>query len=278
MIKLFKPSAILPMRSKGDQAMRLSRRQSLKTMLAAVAVQAGSSAVLAAEVAGLKRTLRLVVLDIGGTLIPDRGEVPEAMRSAFLHHGLDVSYAEIGDWRGASKRGMVRHFVDLKTNPGADREALTDAIYSDFSQQVDTAYKNVRPLPGVEKAMAEMGSDGLMLATTTGFGRELNATIFRRLGWGAQFVASINSDDVVDGRPAPFMIFRAMEAAHVESVAEVVAVGDTPLDLQAANNAGVRGAIGVTSGAATDERLRRERYTQILPSVAALPALLRAEF
>ena len=174
---------------------------------------------------------------------------------------------------------MVRHFVDLRTKPGADREALTDAISFRISASRPTRpTKMWGPFPASKKAMAEMGSDGLMLATTTGFGRELNATIFRRLGWGAQFVASINSDDVVDGRPAPFMIFHAMEAAHVESVAEVVAVGDTPLDLQAANNAGVRGAIGVTSGAATEERLRRERYTQILPSVAALPALLRAEF
>jgi phosphonatase-like hydrolase len=200
------------------------------------------------------------------------------MRSAFAHRGIEVSYAEIGDWRGASKRGMIRHFVELRTKADAGREALTDAIYRDFSAQADAAYKTVRPIAGIEEAMRSMRGDGLLLATTTGFGRELNATIFHRLGWGEQFAASINSDDVVDGRPAPFMIFHAMEAAHVENVADVVVVGDTPLDLQAANNAAARGVIGVTSGAATEERLRRERYTHILPSVAELPALLRSAF
>ena len=69
-----------------------------------------------------------------------------------------------------------------------------------------------------------------------------------------------------------------MEAAHVDSVAEVVAVGDTPLDIQAGANAGLRGVIGVYSGAATEERLRKEPYTHILPSVASLPELLRAKF
>jgi phosphonatase-like hydrolase len=257
--------------------MKVSRRQSLKTLAAAAAVPAASFAASAGQGAA-KRAIRLVVLDIGGTLIPDHGEVPEAMRSAFGHRGIDVSYAEIGDWRGASKRGMIRHFVELHTKPGVDRDALSDAIYQDFGALADAAYEGVRAIAGAEEAMAEMRRDGLLLATTTGFGRELNATIFRRLKWGAQFVASINSDDVVDGRPAPFMIFHAMEAAHVESVAEVVAVGDTPLDLQAATNAGVRGVVGVYSGAATEERLRRETYTDILPSVAALPALLRAQF
>jgi len=262
--------------------MKLSRRQSLKTLALktlAAAAAVGTGAVAAKEdERTAKLALRLVVLDIGGTLIPDRGEVPEAMKSALAHGGIDVSYAEIGDWRGASKRGMVRHFVELRAKAGADGDKLTQSIYADFSAQADAAYRDVRPLPGVEDAMRKMREDGLLLATSTGFGRELNALIFRRLGWGEQFAVSINSDDVVDGRPAPYMIFRAMEAAHIESVGQVVVVGDTPLDLQAANNAGARGVIGVTSGAASEERLRRERYTHILPSVAELPALLRSAF
>jgi phosphoglycolate phosphatase-like HAD superfamily hydrolase len=102
--------------------------------------------------------------------------------------------------------------------------------------------------------------------------------IFARLNWHGLFTASITSDDVVDGRPSPFMLFHAMEAAHVDGVDEVVAVGDTPLDLQAATNAGLRGAIGVTSGAATAERLNQERHTHILASVADLPELLKSQF
>jgi len=256
--------------------MTLSRRQSLKAM-AALAAMPASGAAQGAE-RGAKPKLRLVVLDIGGTLIPDKGEVPEAMKAALGRAGIESSYAEIGEWRGASKRGMIRHFVDLRAKPGSDRGALTDRIFADFNATADVAYRSVRPLPGIEDAMRQMRGQGLLLATTTGFGAELNATIFRRLGWGEQFAASITSDDVVDGRPAPYMIFRAMEATHVENVLEVAAVGDTPLDLEAANNAGVRGVIGVTSGAATEERLRRERFTHILKSVADLPALLRAEF
>jgi len=222
--------------------------------------------------------LRLVVLDIGGTLIPDHGEVPNAMQSALGKGGISVSFAEINDWRGASKRGMVKHFVELRGKPGANRDTLIDSVYADFSAQADAAYRNVKPIPGVEKALDDMRRANLLLATTTGFGRDLTDRIFQRLGWKGRFDASVTSDDVVDGRPAPYMIFHAMEATHVNSVREVVAVGDTPLDLQAATNAGVRGAIGVYSGAATEERLRRQPHTHILASVANLPALLRSEF
>ena len=43
------------------------------------------------------------------------------------------------------------------------------------------------------------------------------------------------------------MIYHAMEAAKVGNIAEVIVAGDTPLDIQAANNGGVRG-VGVLSG------------------------------
>jgi phosphoglycolate phosphatase-like HAD superfamily hydrolase len=98
--------------------------------------------------------------------------------------------------------------------------------------------------------------------------------MFRRLGWEGIFTATVCSDDVAQGRPSPFMLFHAMETARVNSVTEVVAVGDTPLDLQAGTNAGLRGVIGVLSEVSTAETLRREPHTHILPSVAGLPGLL----
>jgi len=260
--------------------LRFSRRQSLQSIAAALAVQAGYSTIVPqpAQAAAAKRAIRLIVLDVGGTIIQDHGEVPKAMHSALANRSVDVSFAEIGEWRGASKRGMVRHFVELRTKPGVDREALAEAIYADFSAQVNEAYANVQPIAGAEDAMRKLRQDGFLLATTTGFDRELTTKVFRLLAWEKYFAATVTSDDVVDGRPSPFMIFHAMEAAHVDGVAEVVAVGDTPLDLQAAKNAGVKGIVGVYSGAATADRLGKEPHTHILPSVADLPELMRSTF
>jgi hypothetical protein len=55
--------------------------------------------------------IRLVVLDVGGTIVEERGDVPRALRSAFAKRGITVSPAEIDHWRGAAKREIVRHFV-----------------------------------------------------------------------------------------------------------------------------------------------------------------------
>ena len=217
--------------------------------------------------------LKLIVLDIGGTLIGDHGEVPDAMLGAFARKGITITPQEFSEWRGAAKRGMVKHFVEQRAPSGG--AALIEAIYGDFTATASKAYANVQPIPGAENALKELQAMKLLLATTTGFDRTLTTQVLSHLGWQHYFVASITSDDVVDGRPAPYMLFRAMEAAHVNDVREVLAIGDTPLDLQAANNAGVGASIGVWSGAATEERLRKERNSGVLPSVAALPDLIK---
>ena len=248
--------------------LKLSRRQSIQTL-------AGATALAPSPLAARGPKPRLVVLDIGGTLIEERGDVPETLRIAFANHGITINPAEIGQWRGASKREVVHHFVYQQTlAPGANREKLSADIYQDFFTRLNAVYQTVPPIAGVEDALRKMRDSGYLLATTTGFDRDTTTAIFRRLGWEKYFVASVSSDDVAQGRPAPYMIFHAMEAARVNRVAEVMAVGDTPLDLQAGANAGLGGVVGVLSGAGKPEQLRREPHTQILPGVASLPALL----
>src|SRR3954464_233811 len=122
--------------------MRLSRRRSLSLLPALMATGASAQPV------GMRSTsLKLVVLDIGGTLIGDHGEVPDAMLGAFSRKGITVTPQEFSGWRGASKRGMVKHFVEDR-GPTQGRSSLEEAIYADFTATVSKAYQNVQPVPG----------------------------------------------------------------------------------------------------------------------------------
>ena len=257
-----------------EAALRVSRRQSLTRFALAGTIPWSALAARRKP----PPAIRLVVLDVGGTIIEDRGDVPEALRSAMAHHGIRSSREEIGRWRGASKREIVRHFVDQQLPPPkVDRDKLIASIYDEFTANLIEVYRSVPPIAGAEEAIRRLRASGYLVATTTGFDRAITTSIFRRLGWEGNFAASICSEDVAQGRPSPFMLFHAMESARVNSVAEVVAVGDTPLDLQAGHNAGLRAVVGVLSGASTAENLRKEPHTHILPSVAHLPAFLASK-
>ena len=136
--------------------------------------------------------------------------------------------------------------------------------------------QNVQPIPGAEKALQELQAMKLLLATTTGFDRPLTTQVLSHLGWQHYFVASITSDDVVDGRPAPYMLFRAMEAAHVNDTAAGAGGGR-----HAAGPAGrpTMAAWARRSGSVRGPRQKaacgKRSNSAVLPSVADLPGLIR---
>src|ERR1041384_8452273 len=114
-----------------EARMSFSRRQSLGAVPAAAAFGWAPRNARAAAAP----PIRLVVLDVGGTILEDRGDVPEELRKALANHGVSVSAAEIVPWRGASKREAVRHFVKLKSAAAeSDREKLSEEVYSEFRE------------------------------------------------------------------------------------------------------------------------------------------------
>ena len=221
--------------------------------------------------------IRLVVFDIAGTLIEDHDEVAQAFLSALTGNGIQVGAGEIQEWKGGSKRQVIQHFVEQqfgKTNP--NNSTLLEKTYRDFRQTLERSYAaSVVAIPGAADTLRRLREDGIAVATNTGFYREVRDAILARLGWTDRFDANICSDDVPLGRPAPYMIFRAMEQTRVADVAAVMAVGDTPLDLRAGANAGVGGIVGVLSGTHPKSRLVQEPHTHIIASVAGIPELVK---
>ena len=142
---------------------------------------------------------------------------------------------------------------------------------------MESRYANdgVRAIPGVEHTFGWLRERDIKIALTTGFYRKVTDIILCATGWRDDLIdASICSDDVPQGRPAPFMIFRAMEMTGVTDVRRVIKVGDAALDLLAGVNAGVRGVVGVLSGQQGIEQLGRVEHTHIMRSVVALPDLI----
>lgn len=222
-------------------------------------------------------SIKLVIFDIAGTIIEDHGDVVRAFTAALEKHAIPFTDSELEEWKGASKREVIRHFVERQTK--SSEGELVEATYADFRKLLEGHYiRGVMPIAGANGIFAWLRERGIQIATTSGFYREVVDLILEKAGWRDTFAANISSSDVAQGRPAPFMIFRAMEATGVTSVREVINVGDTPLDLQAGTNAGVRGVVGVLTGFHKEDRLRREPHTHLVTSVAELPALIEKEF
>jgi phosphonatase-like hydrolase len=214
---------------------------------------------------------RLVVFDMAGTTVEDRGDVPAAFTAALLQHGVQITPEQLTAVRGASKRQAVLELMPA----GPDRAVRAEQAYVSFKQHLSSRYASgVRAIPGAAEIFAWLRERDIRVALNTGFDREIVELLLTALGWNTGVVdAVVCGDEVPSGRPAPDLIVRCMQLTQTVMAGEVAAVGDTTLDLQAGQNAQVRWNIGVLSGAHTRDQLERQPHTHLLASVAELPSI-----
>lgn len=216
----------------------------------------------------------LVIFDFAGTMLRDDGAVLAAYRRALAKHDIPFTEAELAARRGAAKRAVFRELAGRPARtPTSDARA--DRALADFEAALRQEYTagEVAPIEGAEATAGWLKERGVKIALSSGFDRGLVELLVGRLGWERLFGCVLAAEDAPAGRPAPYLIFRAMMQLGAHAVARVAVVGDTPLDLAAGTNAGAGWVIGVMSGAHGLETLGATPHTHLLASVAGVPAL-----
>jgi len=237
--------------------------------------------------------IKLVVFDLAGTTVEDDKAVAGCLHKAALEFGLHVDLDDFQKTIGTNKihlyqymiardRGQDVSFADLEKNDFPELYAEAHQIFERYSVIMLDHYRNeVKPMPGAEDVFRWCRAQGIRVATDTGFHNDVNKTIMAGLKWLENGLVDL-AVDVEDtdgvGRPAPYMIFYAMQHFGIQSVHEVIKIGDTPADLLSGYNAGCIGNIGVLSGANSAETLGQYRHTHLLTDVTALPALIERDF
>ena len=217
--------------------------------------------------------VRLVVFDMIGTTIQATDVVPRAFAAALAPEGVAVDAGMVTRVRGLNKRAAIEALVPA----GAEHAARADAAYRRFLTALIDACSpgSLSPVPGAEEVIRRSRAAGVRVALNTGFERALATHVLLRLRWKRLADAVVCADDVADGRPAPFMIYRAMERTAVKDVGRVAVVGDTTADLEAGHHARAGWNIGVWSGAHDRARLEAAPHTHLCASVADVPAILQ---
>jgi phosphonatase-like hydrolase len=223
-------------------------------------------------------TIRLASLDMAGTTIDEGGAVYAVLRDAVERAtGREVPDDLLSRWSGTDKKeAIVGLLTALREDTGR-----AQAIFATFSDDLAAAYATDPPvlLPGVAETVAQLRADGVKVALQTGYVREVAEGLLDAVGWsvGRDVDALVTAEDVSASRPAPYLIFRTMEATGVTDVHQVLVAGDTVNDVTAGTRAGARFVVGVLSGAHTVAELGAARHTHLVPSVVDVPELLAAE-
>jgi phosphonatase-like hydrolase len=223
-------------------------------------------------------TIRLASLDMAGTTIDEGGAVYAVLRDAVERAtGARVPDDLLSRWVGTDKREAI---VGLLT--GLDQDlARTDEIFAAFSDDLANAYATDPPvlLPGVAETVGQLRASGVKVALQTGYRREVAEGLLDAVRWkvGHDVDALVTAEDVTASRPAPYLIFRTMEATGIVDVREVLVAGDTVNDVTAGTRAGARFVVGVLTGAHTGAELGAARHTHLVPSLVDVPTVIASE-
>jgi phosphoglycolate phosphatase len=215
--------------------------------------------------------LSLILFDIDGTLIDTGGAGARSWAWAFEH--LFQVQADIGKHSNAGMTDPVvarQTFVEVMGRaPQPSELARVMSAYLSVLPDYVTASEGYRVLPGVEQLLARLAKADVLLGITTGalepgahakLGRAKLNHYFLAGGYGS------DSEDRVELtrcaiRRGERLLGRALDGA------EVAVVGDTPLDIAAAQGAGVV-SIGVATGRYDVEELRAARADHVLASLS----------
>lgn len=221
----------------------------------------------------------LVIFDLAGTTVVDEGNIVSAMLCRALKEeaGAVLPLAAATALMGIPKPQAIRRLL-VQAGIEPVRE-MVHRTHERFRQGMLNHYRHgdaVAEIAGTTLTFRQLRESGVRIGIDTGFSRDITDAILERLGWqeAGLIDVSVASDEVPAGRPAPFMVFRAMEKLGVTDVRRVVKVGDTPSDLGEGMNAGCGRVVGVTAGSHTREQLLKYPHTDLITDVSELPVKL----
>lgn len=224
----------------------------------------------------IKGKKRLVVFDVAGTTIQDDDLVLKSFLSAFVNVTRNVPKRdEVDHVMGMSKRAAIRFLLN---DPSDD--SVVERVYNEFLKEMIKTYRETgaNEIPGASETFSILKEAGFFVALNTGFPRVVLDVVLKSVGWNESKLidATISSDEVSEGRPAPYMIFKLMEKLKIDHVELVTKVGDTLVDVEEGLSAGCGLVIGVTSGTCKREDFEASQLTgyEIVSDLTDVPNLL----
>ena len=215
----------------------------------------------------------LVLWDIDGTLVNSAGHGRFAFEEAFQAVvGRDPEWVEYA--------GRTDHQIALSMLEGSPERlpAVLEQLADRLADRKEAIAADGHLYPGVPETLAALHErDGVVQSLLTG-NIEANAAVkvgaFGLERW-LDFEAGAYGSDPHERRSDLVAVARKRAAARYGETTGAVLVGDTPLDVLAAREAGAR-AVAVATGFAEIEALRESKPDALLQDLSDTDAAIRA--
>jgi HAD superfamily hydrolase (TIGR01509 family) len=192
---------------------------------------------------------RAVILDMDGTLLDSNAAHVHAWVEALREHGHEVSEKDIWPWVGMGGDNLLPAAVKIsKQSP--EGKAIAERRGEIFRSKY---LPHLKSFPRVRPLLERMRQDGLRLAVATSSPEDEVKKAIAIVGIGDLLEDTASASDAAKSKPDPDVVQAALDRLKLKAE-EVLMLGDTPYDIQAAGKVGI-GVLAFRCGGFGDKDL-----------------------
>lgn len=198
--------------------------------------------------------MKYIIFDFDGTIGDSQALIVKTLQDTMRKRGLEVK----SDVECAATIGLRldEAFVQLFEMSAEEGMACAETYRVIFEE--NKQHLIVQPFPHVLETIHTLHRQGYQLAIASSRGSDSLFGYVKQMGIEDSISSIIAGDLVEHVKPAPDMVFKALEEMN-GTVEEALVVGDMTYDVDMAHNAGAK-ACAVTYGNATREELKNAEY------------------
>lgn len=208
-----------------------------------------------------------VIFDIDGTLVDSVDLHAHAWQEAFARFGKQIRFEDVRSQIGKGGDQLLPVFFTKNELDefGKEMEKFRGELFKrEFLPRV-------RPFPKVRELFERIRADGKRIALASS-AKEEEVEEYKRIAQIADLIEEETSaDDAEKSKPHPDIFEAALAQLGDVEPGQVIVVGDTPYDAEAAGKAGLR-AIGFLCGGFPEASLRAAGCVRIYEGPADLLA------
>ncbi|HKR67121.1 MAG TPA: HAD hydrolase-like protein [Thermoanaerobaculia bacterium] len=212
---------------------------------------------------------RAVLFDLDGTLVDSYSALTEAVNHARRTHGLhELSATRI--------RELVGDGVERLLQRAFDRSAVPRSVMTAFESRYDEiCCPESKILADVDITLDQLSKLGIEMAVCTNKPTVFSKKILDFLGLSHHFRAIVGPDVANARKPEARHLLYTLESVRC-AAHDALFVGDMPIDVHAARNAGLDVAV-IPSGSSSRDQLIASRPDHFLERFSDLVKIVRRE-
>ena len=87
------------------------------------------------------KNVKLLVFDMAGTTINEKGIVYQTLYDTIKNFGLNISKEEINNWHGSNKYEVLNHYLTNDKSVSSEiRQCLQEQLHSNFNNNLKERY------------------------------------------------------------------------------------------------------------------------------------------